>query len=459
MARIYKPKKGSEDDVSHFDGSPPIHHASASQDQLKMLHERGVASIEYEEIWSRIKIQNFGPIKEGYQENDGYMDIKKVTVFIGDQGSGKSTVAKVISTLTWLEKAVNRGDVDRDSMNYFKFYDFFDYQRIKNYFKEDTLIDYQGEYVSILYDKKKLHAPEITFKKNSKYRVPKIMYVPSERNFLSVIEKANDVKRLPGTLSDFGDELKNGQIEFSDKKILLPINDVYYKYNKKNDSSFLIGKDYELNLLEGSSGFQSLVPLFLVSKFLTQELSKGNKILREQLSVNQSIRRNEEISKVMLDDQLADDEKNKKVKEIDAKYLNICFINIVEEPEQNLFPKSQRNILNSLLEFNNMNDGNKLILTTHSPYLINYLTLAIKADALHDKVKTADAKKKLFKVVPSNATVKSNEYTIYELNEVDGTIKLLENYKGLPSDENYLNERLGETNELFAQLLEIQQGL
>ena len=50
---------------------------------------------------SRIKIKNFGPIKEGCTENDGWIDIKKVTLFIGNQGSGKSTVAKLISTLTW----------------------------------------------------------------------------------------------------------------------------------------------------------------------------------------------------------------------------------------------------------------------------------------------------------------------------------------------------------------------
>ena len=37
-------------------------------------------------------------------------------------------------------------------------------------------------------------------------------------------------------------------------------------------------------------------------------------------------------------------------------------------------------MLESLLSFNNENENNKLIITTHSPYLINYLTLAVKAD-------------------------------------------------------------------------------
>jgi len=70
---------------------------------------------------SKIKIKNFGPIKEGYQDYDGFMDIKKVTIFIGNQGSGKSTVAKVISTLLWIEKANNReNNIDIWSFHAFK---------------------------------------------------------------------------------------------------------------------------------------------------------------------------------------------------------------------------------------------------------------------------------------------------------------------------------------------------
>ena len=42
--------------------------------------------------------------------NDGWIEIKKVTMFIGNQGSGKSTVAKLISTFSWMEKVLTRGD-------------------------------------------------------------------------------------------------------------------------------------------------------------------------------------------------------------------------------------------------------------------------------------------------------------------------------------------------------------
>ena len=35
---------------------------------------------------SKIRIKNFGPIKEGSLENEGWLEIKKVTLFIGNQG-------------------------------------------------------------------------------------------------------------------------------------------------------------------------------------------------------------------------------------------------------------------------------------------------------------------------------------------------------------------------------------
>lgn len=106
-----------------------------------------------------------------------------------------------------------------------------------------------------------------------------------------------------------------------------------------------------------------------------------------------------------------------------------------------------------------MNLDNKLIMTSHSPYLINYLTLAVKANYLKEQIQKEELRVKLDSIVPLNSTVKSNDLLIYEMNERDGSIGKLESYNGLPSDENELNEMLGESNELFAQLLEIQQSL
>ena len=407
---------------------------------------------------SRIKIKNFGPVKEGFKENDGWIDIEKVTVFIGNQGSGKSTVAKVFSTLTWMEKSLNRGDIEKGKLNLHTFYRFFEYQRIRNFFRDDTVIEYEGDSENISYNKKLLGFPGDRIAKNT-FNVPKIMYIPAERNFLSVVKNAYGIKNLPDTLYTFAEELRKCQLDLNGKLLKLPISELKYKYNPDNETSYIVGENFELDLLESSSGFQSFVPFYLVSKFLTDELFKGEKVLREQLSVEQSVRRNKEIADVMFNPNLSESEKSSKVIEIDSKYLNTCFINIIEEPEQNLFPISQKQMLFSLLEFNNRSKGNRLLMTTHSPYLINFLTLAVKTDTLKAKVKTDTSINKLQKIVPFESTVNPNDIAIYQLNEETGTIEKLVAYNGIPSDENSLNEKLGESNELFAQLLEIQQGL
>ena len=132
-------------------------------------------------------------------------------------------------------------------------------------------------------------------------------------------------------------------------------------------------------------------------------------------------------------------------------------LNIIEEPEQNLFPTSQQGMLYKLLEFNNKVKDNQLIITTHSPYIINYLMLAIKASEIERKAKAnKDVKSKIYEIVPENAITHLKSVTIYELNEVDGTITKLKQSSGLPSNEHYLNNLLGETNILFSKLMEIE---
>ncbi len=406
---------------------------------------------------SRIRIKNFGPIKEGCVENDGWIDIKKFTVFIGNQGSGKSTVAKLISTFMWKEKAMNRGDIEPPKSIY-EFQGFCKYQGIANYFREGSILEYDGDSLAF---KIEYNLPPVIPVENllRSYITPKIMYVSSERNFLSTIRSAFDVKGLPGHLVGFAEEMKRAQLELINANLELPIGNYVYNYDAFKDASFISGADYHIDLLEASSGLQSLVPLFLVSRNLALSIAKNSNVT-ENLSVNQLLRRNNSLTQIALRPNISDDERMLLVNKVSASYINSCFINIVEEPEQNLFPTSQRQLLNSLVSFANMTEGNKLIMTTHSPYLINDITLAVKAfkvrETLASQQKNADDK--IGKIVPVDSVINPDDLAIYELDEKDGSIKKLGEYKGIPSDENYLNDNLAATNELFAQLLEIEKG-
>ena len=144
---------------------------------------------------SKIKIKNFGPIKNGFQDNEGWMDIKKITIFIGNQGSGKSSVAKLFSTLTWIEKALVRGDFkEKDLTGYNRFRKHCSYQNIGSYFKDDTYIEYEGKAYTISFFE---GITNVTKKEQNGYSFPKIMYVPAERNFVSTVDKPALLKKLP----------------------------------------------------------------------------------------------------------------------------------------------------------------------------------------------------------------------------------------------------------------------
>ncbi len=408
---------------------------------------------------SKLKIKNFGPIKIGLGEN--WIVINKVTIFIGNQGSGKSTIAKVYSTLSWVEKAVNRGDFGVDMTNK-GFRRLFDYQNLMGYFRDNTEIEYDGDILKISYDAKNKYL-KIDQKNSNSFVVPKIMYVPAERNFLSVIKNATGVRGLPEPLFEFAEELKRGQNEFKSNKVPLPINDVYYKYDHKSDSSFITGKDFNVNLLAASSGFQSIVPLYIVSLSLSQIINSGSEINPDNISVKHSIRMSEEISKILERTDIMTDSRVEMIDEIIKRFQNRAFVNIVEEPEQNLFPESQWELLKKLFEFNNMNNGNKLILTTHSPYLINFTSIAIQAGFLKNEIKNKNNSNELMarleKVISSKSIVSGIEVFVYQLNVNDGSIIKLPMNEGIPSDNNYLYESLRHGNEMFDCLLEIEQEL
>ena len=402
---------------------------------------------------SRIKIENFGPIKAGCTENDGWIEIKKVTLFIGNQGSGKSTVAKLISTLTWLEKAMVRGDRRHNEISQYDFIELFKFQRINNYFNDKTIIEYESDVLYFKYSKE-LRPPKIQLKSNTDFRVGKINYVPAERNYLSSVRNMFGVKNLPESINSFAYEYRNAQLKYSTEVMTLPVGNVKHSYNPSNDVSYIVGDDYKLDLVEAASGYQSYIPMYLVTKYLMDEIA----LKSENLDVNQQIRKANEKNVILNDATLSNDQKIALTKKVDEKYINHYLTNIVEEPELNLFPSSQQKMLFNLLEFNNLFEGNRLIMTTHSPYFINYLTLAVKAYNVKQALTDSADIEKVAAIVPIASTVNPDDLVIYQLNEATGTISPLGNYKGLPSDENYLNDSLGETYELFAQLLEIEKG-
>jgi predicted ATPase len=402
---------------------------------------------------SRIRIKNFGPIQEGLGES--WLDVKKVTVFIGPQGAGKSTIAKLVSTFAWIEKALVRGDYEKgwfEKRGRFK-NQYLSYHRLENYVTPDSYIEYQGEAYTIVYSNDSIRITEHL----QDYSLPQIMYVPAERNFLSYIKGGRELKLSSSSLLEFNAEYEKAKNAIKGT-LRLPIHNVSVEYNKQHDTLYILkGETSKVQLTEAASGYQSLTPLYLVSDYLSQSVKTQAK-QAGQMSTEEQSRFQKGVREIWQSPNLTDEQRRIALSALSSKFNKTAFINIVEEPEQNLYPASQWEMLKSLLALNNGGADNKLILTTHSPYLINYLTLAIKANKLF-AITTNDSQREAIQDIVSIAsTVNPDDVVIYELEE-NGTIQRLETYNGLPSDDNQLNANLDETNELFGRLLEIQQQI
>jgi hypothetical protein len=354
----------------------------------------------------------------------------------------------------WMEKALVRGDYTKDD---FTVADFLEtrlaYHRIESYLTKNTKLEYVGEAFTISCDGSNLN---INTNNSSDYVLPHILYIPAERNIAAVVEDSRKLKNISGALIDFLSEY-NHALKKLKSPVALPINNTSVIYNNAENTIYIKGNDYNIKLSNTASGFQSLVPLYLVSQYLYDSVKnvKNNGFT----SSEEKDRFNELSEKILLDINLNDEQKHLALSNLGKRSNNRTFVNIIEEPEQNLFPHSQWLLLQKLLELNNAIPANKTIITTHSPYLINYLTLAVEANTAKTYCKTEKQKSLLSKIIPYESAIDSENLAIYELNEKDGSINRLKKHHGIPSDDNYLNNYLGESNNLFSDLLELEQKI
>ncbi|MEM1134207.1 MAG: AAA family ATPase [Bacteroidota bacterium] len=295
------------------------------------------------------------------------------------------------------------------------------------------------------------------------------MYVPAERSFISAIKNLYQVKLGNKSLVTFHEEFENAKKKISPKGLRFPINDVSVEHDRLNDIVNLKGEDYKIRLTEASSGFLSSVPLFLVSWYLSEAVEKNDESLVGSFETQ---RFKKDVKEIWENESLTNDQRRAALSVLSSRFKKTAFINIVEEPELNLFPSSQRSLLNSLLKLNNAKRGtndNKLIMTTHSPYIINYLSIAIQGFQLHTKLNkqaklsSSETFKNHFikfeEIVPEKSAISPNEVAVYQLDEKTGSISLLEDYEGIPSDSNYLNQGLNDANKLFDELLDIEETI
>lgn len=316
-------------------------------------------------------IKDFGPIKEIFLD-----DIKPLTVIIGQSGSGKSTLMKVLALTRWIYKMLNiRVYLQTAGVKEspFKFY-------IKRYLSDDGILDYLHENTLIVYThdeaKFEIRGMKAEFRQIAQVSyenlcLEKISFITEKRNVLSdLMALTMKEKTAPFYLKELLSEyqtaikyIKALDLEAVGVKLeIKKVNGVEYSYISGHDD----GREYSVRLEDASSGIQSMVPLNLIVHYYAHYFNLVE-------SFNKAVFRY-----VMEGDSLKDFHPAQNVGDIPRKRVDIH----IEEPEICLFPDNQLRLMNQLVRecWNTDRDYDiSLMITTHSPYLLNQLNLLFKA--------------------------------------------------------------------------------
>lgn len=414
----------------------------------------------------KLLIKNIGPIK------NIELSISKVNIFMGQQSSGKSTIAKILSFCNWVEKDISFHQSFQKYLDDDKFFieKLETFHKMKGYFNAKSEICYVGDAISIKYEKKKLHIEWLETRFD--YKRCKISYIPSERSIVILpemekVELPNNY--LKSFLFDWFDTRKNYTIQ--NKFQILDIGVDFY-YSEENKESHIFSDKYDILLSQASSGIHSVTPLLtmvdnLINNIYNQENNSSYELDEVKANVMQLIISEFVIKKYFGKDFEGNERKekikelNKKISENDEKVM-ILLSNyrrirdnlfqthrtnlIIEEPEQNLFPSTQKKLVYSLLKCLNSDLNHSLTLTTHSPYVLYAINNSILSYITKDKV----SERIKDKINCFDSMINPEYVKIYELK--DGEIKCIQQENGLIGD-NFFDEKMREVMDDFYLML------
>ena len=349
----------------------------------------------------QLVIKNVGPIRQVH------IKLNRFNFFIGPQSSGKSTVAKILSSCMWLEKEVLTTLNDKaiaDGAAFVRLVESF--HKIESYFGDSSFVQYDTDFISILYNNKDI---KITRKENEDYHREKICYIPSERNIATLPELQGfefGHTNLRSFLFDWfnareffvagntTDVLKLGMKYFYDSE----------QPRQKDRIEQVDGQAYQIALSSASSGLQSLTPLLVMLQYYTDEYFRSynekksfatdTKFKNAVESLLNEFNKNKEKNNLKYEEQpnLAHEVGIKNfIEYLQTQLLSTKILStfsrlmvphktsfIIEEPEQNLYPSTQMDLLDLVVELCNGEKKHHCTITTHSPYILNKLNLLVK---------------------------------------------------------------------------------
>ena len=370
-----------------------------------------------------LTIKNIGAIKEAS------MELKKVNMIMGPQSSGKSTICKITSFCMWMEKKCCLSHtIDPFLSSSFFNERLIEFHKLIGYTSEESYIQYETDTLVLTYDFKE--APRITWKNRCGYHRSKIAYIPGERNIVSVINNWFEVRfkntNILNFMIDWDDSRKNYRKE--NPLNVINLNMKYYFDDTTGRDIVTVNDAKSSDLTNTSSGLQSLIPLLVLTHYLIthlKEIDKQSSVVDEQSKSKVIQKIYEEYfelknldfpseggtKSIIIDtgekDPVVEIEDNKIIVKTDAKeirlfesqekkkifesVINHTFktqsINLyIEEPELNLFPLAQRDLLYELVKLISTRENDCLTLTTHSPYILYALNNCMMGYLVKDRI-------------------------------------------------------------------------
>lgn len=285
----------------------------------------------------------------------------KVNVIIGQQSSGKSCVLKTACYCAWVEKRLeltqNPELFDNDS-----FIELLSgYYNMSGYIQKETYIEYETDHLKFQYDGSKREF-RMEWKANRwDYRRPKVSYVPADRNLVAAIPSWSSVP-LDENLLEFMANWDKARKYVGVEKDILGLGISYEFDRQSNTDRIRLSNDCPLTLKESSSGIQSLIPMFVHLDYMTNGLYEDDGV---KLTYEQKEERN------ALMEVLRDVTNPAGAVKLFDLYIRTDHSEIfLEEPENNLFPPTQCQLVDWLLDAVKAHDD-MLFVATHSPYILN----------------------------------------------------------------------------------------
>lgn len=407
---------------------------------------------------TRISIQNIGPI------TNVEIELNKINILMGPQSSGKSTIAKIISYCQWVEKRyILDGEFKYDVSE-----QLLDFHRLsENYFSEKSLFEYESDFVKITYKGIKLKQSIRKKKNNIKYEKSKNIYIPSERNFVSAIPNLSKYNETNDNIMSFVYDWYSAKRKFT-KNNSLPILNLgvtFYNNEEKDLDVLVLTKNKkEIQLRESSSGLQSITPLILIIEYLTNNFYSEN----TSNSVSELDTLKHILSKNFLeiiDINKIHDIKNKKenpdkieLSKIEfSKLLNLFKLRtsyynsnfIIEEPEQNLFPETQRDFIYYIFNKLKSDRNHSLTLTTHSPYILYAINNCLMGDLISKNLN--DKEKSEFQ--SKDSWISEKLVNIFEIDKDNGTIKSIKDDDTGTVNKHYFNRIMNSIMDEYYEML------